>query len=98
MLAVAEDDDVAVSHNIVFAFEAKFSFLFGLVPAAQGNKIFIGDNFGLNKFLFKISVDNPGGLFAGHSFFNCPGATFLLAGGIEAHKPQSLVGSPDKGF
>ena len=91
-----EFDDVAVLHDVGFAFGAElaggFDGLFGTVFF----EIVVVADLSSDKATLKVGMNGASSFGSGGTFFDGPGATFFFAGGEERLKPQRLVGGFDK--
>ncbi len=93
-----EFDDVAVLHDIGFAFSAELAGgLDGLFGAELFQVIKIA-NAGGDESAFEIGVNGAGGLRRSETFFNGPGATFFFAGGEEGLEAECVIGGFDEFF
>ena len=61
----AEMDDVAVFYDVVFAFQAPFSSVFGALFAFVLYVVVIGNHFGADEAFFEVGVDYAGRLWGG---------------------------------
>ena len=57
-----EVDDVAVFHDVFFAFAADFALGFGVGHGAEGLQVFEGDDLGTDEATLEVGVDLAGGL------------------------------------
>ena len=73
--------DVAVLHDVVFAFKAHFASFFGRNFAAKRGIVVVGDGFSPDEAFFKVGVDDASGLRRG-----CPAPRII---------PRSSLVSPD---
>ena len=91
-----ELDDIAVLHNVGFAFGAEFAGgSYGLL-GAEGLEVVVITDLGSDEAAFEIGVDGAGGFGGGGAFFDGPGATFLLTSGEEGLEAESFVGGFDE--
>ena len=77
-----EFDDIAVLHNIFFAFALHKAFFFCCVPGTKSDKVVVFDDFCADESFFKVGMDCAGSFGSFGAFFDGPGATFLFAGGV----------------
>ena len=92
----SEQNDVAVLHNVVFAFGADFAFFASGGEAAAFEKYLVVDDFRADKPALEIGMYLAGGLRGFSACFYGPGARFGFAGGQKAHEPEKLIRSFDK--
>src|SRR5579875_192139 len=89
--------DIAIFHDILFAFEAHLSGGFGLFPAATGGpKIVEGDDLGANEAAGKVGVNLFGGSYGVGALRNRPGAYLILTHGKKADQAQRFIGGADE--
>ena len=86
-----EFDDIAVLHNIFFAFALHKTFLFCGVPGTESDKVVIFNDFGTDKAFFKVGMDSAGSFGSFGAFFNGPCANFFLTCGKIAHKAEKVI-------
>lgn len=91
-------DDVAVLHDIGFAFSTELAGgLYGLLGAELFEVVKIA-NAGGDESAFKIGMNSAGGLRRSGTFFDGPGATFFFAGSEEGLEAECAVGCFDELF
>ncbi len=93
----AEEGDVAVLENVLFAFEAILAGFAGGGGAAQPSEVLITDHFGFDKTLFEIGMDDTGGLRGFPAFLDRPSADLFFTGGEVGLQPEQGVGGFDEG-
>src|SRR5579863_1542080 len=93
---VADDENVAVFDDVVFALEAELAFVAGAAIAAEVDQRLPVDHFGADELLFEIGVDGAGGLHGRTVLGNGPGPAFVFAGSEKAHQSEQRVGSGDQ--
>ena len=92
----AEQHHVIILHHIILPFTAHFSAFFCSVERTAFEEGLIVDDFGADESSLEIAVNLSCGLRSFRAFDDCPGASFLFAGGEIADEPQQLVGRFDE--
>src|SRR5215210_7036025 len=90
----ADEYGVAVSHDVVAAFEADLRLLFGPGPGTGGDYILPVSDLGRDKAPFHVGVDAPGGLAHRRALAYGPGPALLLRRGEERDEPEQPVRRP----
>ena len=96
----AEEQHVAVLHDIFLAFVTRLAGFLGGNFAAQANEIIVGNGLGANEAAFEIGVDDAGGLRRLGALVDRPGARLLGADreiGDRDEAARSLRGSRGRG-
>src|SRR5215210_3938187 len=87
----ADEYGVAVSHDVVAAFEADLRLLSGPGPRTGGDDILPVSYLGRDKAALHVGVDAPGGLPHRGALAYCPGPGFFLCGGKEGDETKQPV-------
>ena len=85
----AECYNIAVLHNIFFAFQADQTFFTSRCHGSTGNQIVKGYDFGTNKALFKVGMDFSGGFGSFGPTGNRPGMDIIRSGSQEGNQASS---------
>ena len=91
-----EIDDVAVLHDVFFAFETGEAFFAGGLAAAAGDQIIVANDLGTDKAAFDVGVDLAGCLRCLGADRDGPGTDLFFTGGQERHQPEHVVGGLDQ--
>ena len=73
--------DVSVLHDVVLAFGAKLASASNFFFTAVFFQVFESENFGTNKSLFKVGVNDTSSLRRGDAYGDWPCSDFLFARG-----------------
>src|SRR5215207_11243717 len=92
----AEVDDVALLHDVVFAFEAEEALLAGGGVGAGAGEVVVGDDLGADEAALDVGVDGAGGLRGARAAGDGPGAHLLLPRRQEGHQAEQAVGALDE--
>ena len=93
-----EFDDVAILHDISFAFGAEEAGFFDGFFGAELFEVVVFTDVGGDETSLEVSMDSAGGFGGGGAFFDGPGAALFLAGGEEGLEAESVVGGLDELF
>ena len=74
-------DHVAVFDDVFLAFQTPFTGILGTLLALVLDKVVIADDFGTNKALFEVGMDNTGRLRSGCADLDGPGTYLFYTGG-----------------
>src|SRR5579862_6645799 len=83
--------DVAVLHDVVFAFEAEGAFGAGVGFGASFEKLVPANGFGADEMFFEIGVDRPGSFLRTGIGGDLPGAAFVFSGGEKRDDAEQAV-------
>ena len=88
----AEEDNIAVLHEILFAFQPDLAMLtqgsFGMVF----HEVFIAVNLSPDESALKVCVDNAGALGSLHAFAECPGSALRFTDREECAQAKQMIG------
>src|SRR3546814_10709426 len=86
----------AILYHVVLAFRSHLAGLFRPLLAFAGNKVVVAYGLGADEAVFKVGVDDTGGLGRRVADMYRPGAYFLDAGGeIRVQAQQPIAGAND---
>ena len=91
-----EQHDVAVLHDVVFAFVARLAGLLGGNFATERDEVVIGDRLCADEAALEVGVDNAGRLRCPRAAFDRPGARFLRPGGKVGNEVEQVVTGADQ--
>src|SRR5579884_3278558 len=94
--AVPDVEDVAILHEVVFAFEAQGALRAGRGFRSGGEQRIPVDRLRPDEVLLEVGVDRAGGLLRARVGGHGPGAALVLAHGEEADQPEQLVAAADE--
>ena len=86
-----EQRNVAILHDVVFAFAANQTLLLACGHGAQLLQRFKGHDLRTDKALFKVGVDLAGSLRRFGTFLDRPSTAFIFAGSQEGNQSQQTI-------
>lgn len=91
-----EFDDVAVLHDVGFAFGTEEAGLFYGEFGTEAFQVVIFADIGGDETSLKICMNGAGGFWSSRAFFDGPGAAFFFASSEEGLKAEGIIGGFDK--
>src|SRR5690242_19683233 len=92
----AEVDDIAVSDDVVLAFEAELPRLAAFRLAAITDEVFVGNDFGADKPALDVAVNLSRGFPRRRPLADRPRLDLVFAGGEKTDEIEQLVRSADE--